>query len=82
VRERPQDVPSGRIAGRVCPWAERLAEEDGMAAPGGEPIGQILRRHEGTGRPLGERPFIQRIGRLLGRDLTPRKPGRPRKSRK
>jgi len=60
-------------------WGEHLAEEDGPAGPGGEPIGQILRRHEGTGRPLGERPSVQRIAQLLGRDLTPRKPGRPRR---
>ena len=61
-----------RIADWVCTWAEHLAEGEAPTAPGGEPIGQLLRRHEGTGRPLlGERPFLQRIPRLLGRDLIP-----------
>jgi len=67
-----------RIAGWVCTWAEHLGKDDGPAATGGEAIGRILHRHEGTGRPLGERPFVQRIAQLLGRDLTPRRPGRPR----
>jgi hypothetical protein len=33
-----------------------------------------LRRHERTGRPLGDESFLRRIGRLLGRDLLPKKP--------
>jgi hypothetical protein len=34
-----------------------------------------LRRRESSGRPLGDEPFLKRIGRLLGRDLVPKKPG-------
>jgi len=28
-----------------------------------------------TGRPLGDEAFLKGIGRLLGRDLVPKKPG-------
>ena len=42
----------------------------------------MLRRHESTGRPLGERPFLERLSRQLGRNLLPGKRGRPRKGRK
>ncbi len=34
-----------------------------------------LRRHERTGRPLGERGFIGRLEQLLGRQLHRQKPG-------
>jgi REP element-mobilizing transposase RayT len=48
--------------------------EDGLA--------RELSLHESTGRPLGERSFVQRIGDLLGRDLLPGKPGpKPQKER-
>ena len=62
-------------AGWVCTWAEHLRE------PADPDIAQRLRRHESTGRPLGERAFLRRVGRLLGRDLLPRKGGRPRKKK-
>jgi hypothetical protein len=35
-----------------------------------------LRRRESTGRPLGDETFVKSIGRLIGRALVPRKPGR------
>ena len=62
-----------RIAGWVCTWAEHLAQSDDALT------GQQLRRHENTGRPLGEKPFLERLGAQLGRDLLPGKPGRPKK---
>ena len=63
-------------AGWVCTWGEYLAEDDDPD------LGGNLHRHESTGRPLGERPFVERLARLLGRGLLPGKPGRPRKKRK
>ena len=40
-------------------------------------------RHENTGRPLGHGAFVKKLESLLGRQLTPRKPGpKPRKKRK
>jgi putative transposase len=65
-----------RTAGWVCPWGEYLNQSDE------ESIGKDLRRHESTGRPLGEQPFIKKLSHLLGRDLLPGKPGRPLKMRK
>ncbi|NLF31754.1 MAG: transposase, partial [Planctomycetes bacterium] len=63
-----------RIAGWICSWAEYLQEpdEEGFAVR--------MRRLENTGRPLGDRPFLERLGGLLGRDLLPKKPGPPKQS--
>jgi putative transposase len=36
----------------------------------------IIRRHTRTGRPLGPREFLIRIGNQIGRDLLPQKRGR------
>ena len=38
---------------------------------------ELLRRHERTGRPLGDRPFLMRLEELTGRTLARRKPGPP-----
>jgi putative transposase len=35
----------------------------------------IFRKHERTGRPPGDKAFIERLERLLDRRLKPRKPG-------
>jgi len=35
----------------------------------------LFRKHERTGRPLGADAFIQKVERLLERNLKPRKPG-------
>ncbi len=53
----------------VCRWREYPRDEDDAA------LAASLRLHENTGRPLGERPFLQHVGRLLGQDLVPKKPG-------
>jgi len=58
-----------RTAGWVCSWDEYLRQNDGRD------VAAAMRRHEGTGRPLGDVEFLKKIGRLLGRDLVPRKPG-------
>jgi hypothetical protein len=62
-----------RTAGWVCTWGEYLAQQ-AEPAPG-----DALHRCENTGRPLGEKPFIERLARQLGRNLLPSKGGRPRK---
>ena len=43
----------------------------------------MLRRHESTGRALGERLFLERLSKQLARNLTPipSKGGRPKKDR-
>jgi putative transposase len=62
-----------RTAGWVCTWAEHLrkADEKDFAA--------MMRLHENTGRPLGDKRFLRKLESLLGRTLLPGKPGRPRK---
>ena len=42
-----------------------------------------FRRHERTGRPLGDISFVEQLERRLGRKLAPQKPGRkPEKKKK
>ena len=36
----------------------------------------LLRRHEKTGRPLGDKTFVENLENMLGRILTAQKPGR------
>ena len=56
-------------AGWVCSWREYLRQDDDSQTPA------RLRRRESTGRPLGDESFLRKIGRVIGRDLVPRKPG-------
>jgi putative transposase len=65
-----------RTAGWVCSWAEFLRQDDDPE------LAAALRRRERTGRPLGDEPFLRKVGRLLGRDLLPKKPGPPPKEAK
>ena len=58
-----------RTAGWVCSWQQYLRQEDDPE------LLKAIRRAERTGRPLGEEPFLKKIGRLLGRDLMPKKRG-------
>jgi len=40
---------------------------------------ELLKKHERTGRPLGNEAFVERLEIKLGRTLKLQKPGRPRK---
>jgi putative transposase len=40
---------------------------------------ELLRRHERTGRTLGEAVFLERVEEMLGRVVRPARPGRKRK---
>ena len=59
----------------MCTWGEYLAEADAAE------LGGRLRRHENTGRPRGERPFLERLGKPLALNLLPGKGGGLRKSK-
>jgi len=51
------------------PWEKYLSvdvQESDMA---------LFRKHERTGRPMGDDAFIERLERLLSRKLKPKKPG-------
>ena len=62
-----------RTSGWVCAWDEYLL------APDDAELAMRMRRAENTGRPLGDEGFVKKVGGLLGRNLLPGKPGRPRK---
>jgi len=40
-----------------------------------EEFSKLMRRLENSGRPLGDAEFVKKIGRLLSRDLLPKKRG-------
>jgi len=46
-----------------------------------EPEIELFRKHERTGRPLGEGPFIKKMEFLLNRKLKPQKPGPKKKDK-
>ena len=64
-----QEGLAERTAGWVCSWGDYLSNDD---AP---ELVRALRRHGSTGRPLGDEAFLRKIGRLLSRDLVPKRPG-------
>ena len=57
------------------PW------EDFLSYDALEPEIELLRKHERTGRPLGEASFIGTMEILLGRILKPKKPGPKKKDK-
>jgi putative transposase len=60
-----------QIAGWICSWREFLLQPD----PNQGDLARELRGHESTGRPLGDKAFIQKLESLLGRPLLPAKRG-------
>jgi len=64
-----RDWLTERIAGWVCTWREHLQE------PEEAELAAAMRQRENTGRPLGDKTFVRRLGALLGRDLLPKKRG-------
>jgi putative transposase len=63
------------LRGLVNDWRSLL--QSGMM----EHEAVLIRRHEHTGRPLGEEGFVSRLESKLGRVLHPLKPGRKRKEK-
>jgi len=59
-------------------WSEHLAWRDGTE------FSLLMRKHETTGRPLGNEDFVKEVVELLSRDLLPKKRGLkgPRKKRR
>ncbi|MBF0111005.1 MAG: transposase [Magnetococcales bacterium] len=55
---------------RVADWAEFLSVGTS------EETAELLRKHERTGRPLGDESFLSRLESLLQRPLAPQKRGR------
>ena len=67
-------VKAGPLLDMVGDWAAFLA--GGL----GEDEGNVLRKHERSGRPLGGAGFIERLETVLGRSLKKGKPG-PKRGR-
>ena len=59
---------------RYGDWRKVLSKDGGQQ----ESL-ELLRRHERTGRVLGSEGFVAKVVRLVGREVRPGKPGRPRK---
>ena len=73
VRDLPIDPlaedPEQPLLERVKDWREYLME------PLEAKQEELWRRHERTGRPLGEAAFLDRIEAILGRSVRPAKRG-------
>ena len=64
----------------VKPLLELVDHWEGSLASGvAEEECTMLRKHEGTGRPLGDRKSIARWEKKLGKGFLPQEGGRPRK---
>lgn len=67
-------VKAAPLLSLVPDWKEFLDERD-------KPEHQeLMRRHERTGRPLGDDTFFQRLKAVVGADLRPKKPGPKRRN--
>jgi len=75
---------SGRddVLVRVSPLLGIVGDWDGFLSPAEGEEGEEIRRHERTGRPLGNEDFIIGIENLLARILRKQKPGPKAKARK
>ncbi len=56
------------MQGLVTDWRSYLLESLDQGC-------EELKKHESTGRPLGDDRFVEKVGVQLGRDLIKRKPG-------
>ncbi len=65
----------------VEPSLVRVDDWRGFIAGSSVDDGDLFLRHERTGRPLGDEGFVQRVSKLIGRDLMPKKPGWKRKEK-
>ncbi len=65
----------------VEPLLVRVDDWRGFIAGSSVDDDGLFLRHERTGRPLGDEGFVQRVSKLIGRDLMPKKPGRKRKEK-
>jgi len=84
----PWSSAAAHVAGRddgvvrVAPLLERVNDWREFLTEAGEAEAELWRRHERTGRPLGEPAFLDRIEALLGRIVRPAKRGPKPKRRK
>src|SRR4051812_3942005 len=66
----------GDGVGRAAPLLERISDWKGFLEEGlDSATREAIRASERTGRPLGDKVFIRKLEKKLGRTLTRRKPG-------
>jgi putative transposase len=89
AEEYPWSSASAHLSGRddmlvkVAPLLEMVDDwAEVLAAKVEEQELKEIRKHECTGRPLGNAHFVERLERALGRTLQRRKPGPKTKNRK
>lgn len=91
--DRPEAWPHSSAAGHLNGAGDRLLTREPLSSMVADWRGFLalsveeamlatFRRHERTGRPLGDAAFLARLERLLERPLRPGKPGRPRTKEK
>jgi len=74
-RLRSERLDGDFLLDEIDDWAEYLRADDP------EEDLKLLRRHGATGRPLGDPLLIEKLSKVLDRDLMPKKPGpKPRLS--
>ncbi|MHC4518259.1 MAG: transposase [Planctomycetota bacterium] len=85
----PWSSAAAHVAGRddrlvrVAPLLRRVDDWRAyLTARASEEDAALLRRHERTGRPLGNPRFVARLERRLGRTLRKKPPGRPPRQKK
>jgi len=66
---------------KVQPMLDRISDWRTLLASGDERLYEEVRRHERTGRPLGNGGFVRRVSQLLGRDLEIKRAGRKKKKK-
>ncbi len=83
-RDWPWSSAGAHLAGkddglvRVAPLLDRVANwREFLAAALDDEDRAAIRAHERTGHPLGDKTFYARLNSKLGRDVQPRRPGRP-----
>jgi putative transposase len=57
------------LSNEINDWASFLAEEPSESEV------RLLRKHASTGRPLGDQSFIEKLEKMTGRKIAPKKPG-------
>ena len=65
---------------RVRGGVDICGREDFLLIDSKEHKRELFKKHEQTGRPLGEDSFIEHIELLLDRKLKPQKPGPKKKN--
>ena len=72
-RKRDNLLSDNFMIREISNWSDYLADDNDDSNTG------IFVRHADTGRPLGDKGFIEKLEQVTGRPLSKRKPGPARK---